>query len=317
MLMKKILSAALVAKATNIADDYCAVMFDDPSENFDGKFLEVAPNTEIENLKKVNGIRYTNLVSFVKVRDGCALTGYNAPKFKKLLGVWEQDHVMEKKFNNKLSSIKCTCTEPEEPEEDNGEGEDNSGGDNNNGGGTCSTKYYGATKDEACPDPLCDSATFEVVDSWNSPENWILSGWSSKISVPADQYDDDGWAVLLRFNVGPSDFQANFQLWNADFFNVYRKETGVEILVHQTKRNSEDTTDPNSFVIVAERMTTTSLPEVFFWPAREQNHTCFQPPKMGRSTSLQRIISSAKNVNSNNDIRKIKIKKNGKITVKR
>jgi len=83
----------------------------------------------------------------------------------------------------------------------------------------------------------------------------MLHGFVAQVSLPAEEFDGNGWSVLLRFNIAPENFQANFQLWNADFFNVYRKDSVVEILIHQTRRTGHsDTTDPNSFVIVAERL---------------------------------------------------------------
>jgi len=82
----------------------------------------------------------------------------------------------------------------------------------------------------------------------------MLNGYVAKISIPPAQYDSNGWTVLLRFNIAPENFQGNFQIWNADFFNIYRKVAAVEILIHQTNSFHSDESDPYSFVLVAERL---------------------------------------------------------------
>ena len=76
--------------------------------------------------------------------------------------------------------------------------------------------------------------------------------------IPEVEYDEDGWSVVLRFNIDPNNFQGNFQLFNADFFGIFRKPTGVEVAIHQTRRNVTDTTNSHSFTLVAERMPSSS-----------------------------------------------------------
>jgi len=82
----------------------------------------------------------------------------------------------------------------------------------------------------------------------------MLNGYVAKISIPPGHYDGNGWSVLLRWNIAPENFQGNFQIWNADFFNIYRKTSAVEIVIHQTHSYHTDPTDPYSFVLIGERL---------------------------------------------------------------
>jgi len=57
--------------------------------------------------------------------------------------------------------------------------------------------------------------------------------------------------------VDPNSFGGNFQLFNADFFGIFRKPTGLEVAIHQTSRDLTDATAPNSFTLLGERMPST------------------------------------------------------------
>ena len=75
------------------------------------------------------------------------------------------------------------------------------------------------------------------------------------VHVPEGYWDANGFSVLLRFN-SPQVESGNFQLWNANFHNIFRKSTGLEILIHPKSSRANDLEDPFSFVIVGERLPT-------------------------------------------------------------
>ena len=83
----------------------------------------------------------------------------------------------------------------------------------------------------------------------------IKNGFILEVTVPEDQYDEDGWTVAIRFNIAPNLFQGNFQLFNADVHNTIRHENqAVDLIVHMTTKEITDSTRSNVFTLVAERI---------------------------------------------------------------
>ena len=55
------------------------------------KKIEMNIGEEIANMRKVGKFRWSNRVSEIEVRDGCAVSGFNKPNFEQLVGVWVTD----------------------------------------------------------------------------------------------------------------------------------------------------------------------------------------------------------------------------------
>ena len=86
----------------------------------------------------------------------------------------------------------------------------------------------------------------------------MLHGFVAEVTVPEGEVDGDGFLVILRFNIHSSAFHGNFQVFNADTFSVFYKDAdGVELGISSTEREITDTTRPNTFTIVGERLPTT------------------------------------------------------------
>ena len=64
--------------------------------------------------------------------------------------------------------------------------------------------------------------------------------------------------MIVRFN-GAHVNSGNFQLWNANFFNIYRKENGLEVLIHQKHYSGLDLDNEHSFLLIAERISASDL----------------------------------------------------------
>merc|ERR1712050_625385 len=129
---------------------------------------------------------------------------------------------------------------------------------------TCKNAYtYGSdVLVRGCPAPKCDSATTIVNDAWQRKVGKKFRyGFALTINVPEEYWGSKGWSVLLRFNGANN---GNFQLWNANFFNFFRKESGMEVLIHQKYWTKNDLHDEHSFMIIAERLDSSEVPEVYF-----------------------------------------------------
>jgi len=161
-----ILSFSVLASA-QLRDNVCALLYDDDQIN-QNKVLELVAGDELENLRsKVNGVRWTNKVSFVEVRAGCTLSGYNKPNYSSLLGTWTENHKMGTKEDNKISSVKCTCEEATGTDATDGTGGTSGTGGTGVTSDTCAANYYGK-KGSDCRSPQCDKAEFTLIDSWDS-----------------------------------------------------------------------------------------------------------------------------------------------------
>merc|ERR1712046_376470 len=104
--------------------------------------------------------------------------------------------------------------------------------------------------------------------------NRFRYGFVMRVDIPEEYWGNSGWSVLLRFN-GAHVNSGSFQLWNANFLNFFRKDSGLEVLIHQKYWTAFDLHDRHSFVIVAERLLSGDRPEVYFWNHRETRHHCF------------------------------------------
>ena len=59
---------------------------------------------------------------------------------------------------------------------------------------------------------------------------------------------------------------ASFQLWNANFFNIYRKNGGIDVLIHSRPYEAYGTWDRagvHEFVFVADRLAVSALRKLF------------------------------------------------------
>ena len=123
-----------------------------------------------------------------------------------------------------------------------------------------------------CPTPTCN-VDYEITDAWgkhgahntgqNNRNNQPLKfGYVFKIKVPAEYWTRKGFSVMLRWRNIQS---ASFQLWNANFFNIYRKNGGIDVLIHSRPYDANwDRVDAHEFVFVADRLAINSLRK-FFW----------------------------------------------------
>ena len=87
-------------------------------------------------------------------------------------------------------------------------------------------------------------------------------GFALKVEIPEKYWNDQGWSVLVRFKGGSV---GSFQLWNANFFNFYRKSNEFEILIHQKYFTGNDLADKHSFLLIVDRMTMSDLRELNFY----------------------------------------------------
>ena len=61
---------------------------------------------------------------------------------------------------------------------------------------------------------------------------------------------------------------ASFQLWNANFFNIYRKNGGIDVLIHSRPYEAYGTWDRagvHEFVFVADRLAVSALRKLFLY----------------------------------------------------
>merc|ERR1712176_981428 len=94
-----------------------------------------------------------------------------------------------------------------------------------------------------------------------------------------------------------------------------RKSNGLEILIHQKYYTGNDLTDPHSFVLIAEKLTTSLIPEVYFWSHREKRHHCFDS-SMHRSRSESAFEKAVQKSGADVDeIGKLKIGSRGNVKV--
>jgi len=144
-------------------------------------------------------------------------------------------------------------------------------------------------------------------------------GFALRISIPEKYWGDDGWSLIMRFN-GAHMQSGSFQIWNANIFNIYRKETGLEVHIQQ-KRNAtdlqEDGSTRSSFLIVAERLSEGELPTFYFWPKRMNDNHCFDNSQLrNKKTVYDRTIEVSETVNSISDVRSVSVSRAGTMRVR-
>ena len=67
---------------------------------------------------------------------------------------------------------------------------------------------------------------------------------------------------------------ASFQLWNANFFNIYRKNDGIDVLIHSRQYDANwDRAGIHEFVFVADRLAVNSLRKLFSNDFNNRNST--------------------------------------------
>jgi hypothetical protein len=165
----------------------------------------------------------------------------------------------------------------------------------------------GFVRPSHCPQPKHDFAIMEIVDAWISGPK--VYGWAAKIIIQEAVMNTvdkkRGFSILIRM---PEDqaHRGSLQLWNMRFFNTY--QNGKWLLLH-SKWWDSDRLDDNSFLIVAEGLSTKNYPKVDFFNGRVSDHSCFQ--KMTRSgmseqrRGLETAIKNSPRVNSAGDVTKI------------
>ena len=72
-------------------------------------------------------------------------------------------------------------------------------------------KFLGVPMPDDCTAPSCGVANFKFIDSWVSDINGIGNGFVATVTVPETEFDENGWTVVLRFNIEPDLFQAGFK----------------------------------------------------------------------------------------------------------
>ena len=83
-------------------------------------------------------------------------------------------------------------------------------------------------------------------------------GFALKVAIPEQYWNHDGWSVLVRFN-GVNVNSGTFQIWNANFYNFFRKSNVFEILIHQKHFTGNDLADKHSFLLIVDKMTLSDL----------------------------------------------------------
>lgn len=77
-------------------------------------------------------------------------------------------------------------------------------------------------------------------------------GWALKVELPVDEYDSDGWTVVIRYK---STVRGSFQVWNANFFGFYENSPGVyDVMIQQKFWTKTDLAGENSFVLLGDHL---------------------------------------------------------------
>ena len=87
-------------------------------------------------------------------------------------------------------------------------------------------------------------------------------GFALNVAIPEEYWNDLGWSVIVRFK-GVDVNSGSFQLWNANFFNFFRKKNEFEILIHQKHFIGNDLADKHSFLLIVDKMTMSDLRKFF------------------------------------------------------
>jgi len=183
---------------------------------------------------------------------------------------------------------------------------------------TCQNDYtFGHELQAGCQAPICDVVDTLVLDAWKHKDgDKFRYGFALKIAIPESYWGTDGWSVLLRFNDANVN-SGSFQIWNANFFNFFRKESGLEVLIHQKFWTAYDLHDRHSFVIVAERLLSADEPDVYFWDNRQKTHKCFDKNMHGGTRSLgtefEQAVDNNQGIKTYEDVSIVKMSAGGKV----
>jgi hypothetical protein len=247
---------------------------------------------------------FNNKASFVTIEPKCKLEAFRSPNFKNKIGQYEggfsNTNIVQllKTRNNKVSSFKCTCEKER----------------------TCENFYMdGKSVPSGCPVPSCD-VDYEVIDAWakNNPHNVnspYKFGFALSIKVSAEHWNRAGWSLMLRWNRVKN---ASFQIWNANFFNFYRHNNRMDVMIHSRPSNAYwDRFAVHEFIFIADRLPTNSLPEFYFFEGKQQLHRCFQRSNDRNVPGIEfeEAVKASESVKDASDVRQVFITKAGDIRV--
>ena len=169
--------------------------------------------------------------------------------------------------NNKISSYKCSCNKDQSCKSFYSSGKNVSSIQTfllNTTSYSQRYSYWIFQIPAGCPTPTCN-VDYEITDAWGkhgahntqSRNQPIKFGYVFKIKVPAEYWTRKGFSIMIRWR----DIQsASFQLWNANFFNIYRKKGGIDVLIHSRPYDANwDRAEVHEFVFVADRLAVNSL----------------------------------------------------------
>lgn len=283
----------------------CAVLNTEQGDKIsEGASLTISTG-EIPNLGQVfngPGSTWKNLISSAEVRPGCVLETYDKPVYKTMINLIKApedtsiSHNMDATHeDNKIESLKCSCDER-----------------------TCVDDYtYGGSVKKGCPAPTCGIISYDICDKWKKKQNskWQY-GVAIRIHIPQEYQTSKGWSMIVRFN-GAHSASGSFQLWNANFFNIYRHDTGLELHMQQKYWLGGDLDDQNSVLLVAERLPTGAMPEIYFWTSRQNNHNCFdQNSSRGIGGLFDRAVELTDGVNTFEDVSRVLVSRGGNVRVR-
>jgi len=147
-----------------------------------------------------------------------------------------------------------------------------------------------------CAQPEDGAVQVSVIDRFKRNGKFgfvmnIFTTWTSEYSI------------LLRFSNSPGG--ANFQTWNLAYWGFYLPDF---ILFHSKANYADnDFDDPKQFVLVAENMNTSEIPEVMLLNGHNHAHTCFRQG-FERTSSEQQHLSETINELTTS----VKLRSNGK-----
>ena len=180
----------------------------------------------------------------------------------------ENNHQIMKGKNNKISSYKCSCNKDQSCNSFYSNGKNVSSFQTFENGIARVIFTWFSQIPAGCPTPTCN-VDYEITDAWgkhgahntvsnNQPQKF---GFVFKIKVPAEYWTRKGFSIMIRWRGIQS---ASFQLWNANFFNIYRKKGGIDVLIHSRPYNAYwDRAGVHDFVFVADRLAVNSLRKFF------------------------------------------------------
>lgn len=78
-----------------------------------------------------------------------------------------------------------------------------------------------------------------------------------------------------------------------------------------------DLDDQNSVLLVAERLPTGAMPEIYFWKSRQNNHNCFdQNSSRGIGGLFDRAVELTEGVKTFEDVSRVLVSRGGNVRVR-